>query len=186
MHEQDVLKLFTETGALLNGHFVLRSGLHSRNFMQCATVLQHPEHAEALGQALSQRAPESDVVISPAMGGLFLGHEVARARRQRHLFVEKEDGRLVLRRGFQIEQGLRYLVVEDVMTRGGRIRETIDIVRAAGGHVAAVALLVDRSLEQPDFGVPVVSLLKLSFETFDPDALPEDLLGVPAIKPGSK
>ncbi|MBS0657871.1 MAG: orotate phosphoribosyltransferase [Verrucomicrobia bacterium] len=189
MTSEQALQAFRETGALLSGHFVLRSGLHSRQFFQCAHLLQYPVVAAQVCAALAEKASliDCDSVISPALGGLIVGHEVGRALGKRHIFAEKEEGRLVLRRGFQIGAGERFLVVEDVVTRGGRVQETIDIVRAHGGQVAGVATIVDRSGGQhPDFGCPFVSLLALDVETFAPDALPPDLAGTPAVKPGSK
>ena len=186
-----IFSLFRETRALLDGHFVLRSGLHSRQFFQCALLLQHPRAAETVCAALAERLAgiPCDAVISPALGGILVGHEVGRALNKRHVFAEKDDAsRLVLRRGFEIGAGERFIVVEDVVTRGGRVQETVDIVRARGGGVAAVAVLVDRSGgNRPDFGgVPFVSLLALDVEAFPADALPPDLAGMPAVKPGSK
>lgn len=185
----EVLDLFRKTDALLDGHFVLRSGLHSRQFFQCAILLQHTRIAERVCSLLAAklRGVEAASVISPALGGIIVGHEVARALDKRHIFAEKEEGRLVLRRGFRIAPGERFIVVEDVVTRGGRVQETIDIVKAHGGVVAAVATLVDRSGgNTPDFGCDFVSLVKLNVETFEADNLPPDLAAVPAIKPGSK
>lgn len=189
MNADEILALFRETEALLDGHFVLRSGLHSRQFFQCALLLQHPRAAARVCAALAEKlaAVPAEAVISPALGGIVVGHEVGRALGKRHIFAEKEEGRLVLRRGFEIAPGERFLVAEDVVTRGGRVQETVDIVRARGGVVAAVGVLVDRSGGQrPDFGCPFVSLLELVPETFAPDAVPPDLAGVPAVKPGSK
>ena len=189
MTSEETLRHFKDTDALLEGHFVLRSGLHSRQFFQCAMLLQHPRTAEAVCAALAEllHATACDTVISPAMGGIIVGHEVGRALAKRHIFAEKEDGRLVLRRGFMIFPGERFIVVEDVVTRGGRVQETIDIVRGQGGVVVAVGVLVDRSGEhQPDFGCPFHSLMRLVVETFPADQLPADLNNVPAIKPGSK
>lgn len=185
----EVLALFRETDALLDGHFVLRSGLHSRQFFQCALLLQHPKIAERVCGLLAEklRGIEGDSIISPALGGIIVGHEVGRALGKRHIFAEKEEGRLVLRRGFQIGKGERFIIAEDVVTRGGRVQETIDIVRAHGGVVAAVGVLVDRSGgARPDFGCPFVSLVELNVETFSADHLPSDLANTPAIKPGSK
>lgn len=190
MDTPEILALFRETHALLDGHFVLRSGLHSRQFFQCALLLQHTRIAEKICAALAEtlRGIDCTAVISPALGGIVVGHEVARALGgKRHIFAEKEEGRLVLRRGFEIGKGERFLVAEDVVTRGGRVQETVDIVRARGGEVAAVAVLVDRSGgKAPGFGCPFFSLVKLDVETFDPGALPPDLAGTPAIKPGSR
>ena len=188
MTSAEVLTCFKETHALLDGHFVLRSGLHSRQFFQCATVLQHPRVAERVCHALAEKLRDvpCDAVISPALGGIVVGHEVGRALNKRHIFAEKDEGRLILRRGFTIGSGERFIVVEDVVTRGGRVQETIDIVRGCGGVVAAVGVLVDRSESMPDFGCAFVNLLKLQVETFAADRLPPDLAGTPAIKPGSK
>ncbi len=189
MTSADVLYRFLKTGALLRGHFVLRSGLHSREFFQCAHLLQHPRIAEEVCAALAEKLRDipSDAVISPALGGIIAGHEVGRALGKRHIFAEKEDGKLVLRRGFQIGKKEKFVVVEDVVTRGGRVQETVDIVLAQGGVVAAVATIVDRSGgNRPDYGCPFVSLLELSVETFAADALPPDLAAIPATKPGSK
>jgi len=186
---QIILDLFRQTNALLDGHFVLRSGLHSRQFFQCAILLQHTKIAERVCGMLADklRGIEADSVISPALGGIIVGHEVARHLDKRHIFAEKEEGKLVLRRGFKIRPGERFIVAEDVVTRGGRVQETIDIVRAHGGVVVAAATLVDRSGNAtPDFGCEFVSLIKLDVETFDPDNLPPDLASTPAIKPGSK
>ena len=189
MTQEKIIALFKQTHALLDGHFLLRSGLHSRQFFQCAILLQHTTIAAKVCAALAEKlkAIEADSVISPALGGLIVGHEVARSLGKRHIFAEKEEGKLVLRRGFTIAPGERFLVLEDVVTRGGRVQETIDIVRSHGGVVAAVGTLVDRSGGNvPDFGCPFVSLLKLNTEAFEPDQLPDDLAGTPAIKPGSK
>ena len=168
---------------------MLRSGLHSRKFFQCAMLLQHPLQAAKVCRALAEllTSHECDSIISPALGGIVVGHEVGRALGKRHIFAEKEEGRLVLRRGFVIRPGERFLVVEDVVTRGGRVQETIDIVRERGALVSAVGVLVDRSGDHtPAFGCPFVSLLKLDVETFEADQLPDDLRGTPAVKPGSK
>jgi orotate phosphoribosyltransferase len=185
----EVLDLFRRTGALLDGHFVLRSGLHSRQFFQCAILLQHTKIAERVCSLLADKLRGIEVasVISPALGGIIVGHEVARSLGKRHIFAEKEEGRLVLRRGFQIKAGEKFIVAEDVVTRGGRVQETVDILRTRGGVVSAVATLVDRSGGVlPDFGCDFVSLVKLNVETFEADNLPPDLAGTPAVKPGSK
>jgi orotate phosphoribosyltransferase len=184
--DADVLKIFRETGALLDGHFLLRSGLHSRQYFQCALVLQHPRYAEQLCRALAAKLPATQAVISPAMGGLFIGHEVARALEVRHVFVEKNAaGKLELRRNFTVAPGEKFVVVEDVVTKGGRVQETIEIVRALGGGIAAVGTLVDRSAGKVNFGVPLRSLLTLEIETFEPGACPMCAAGTTAIKPGS-
>ena len=188
MTESDVLEVFRQTGALLEGHFVLRSGLHSRQYFQCALALQQMPVVEKLGAALADkvRGLGAATVIAPAMGGLVIGQEVARQLRVRFIFAEKEDGKLVLRRGFKIAPGEKILVVEDVVTKGGRVQETLDIVRHHGGVPLAVAMVVDRSDGTVNLGVPLFSLLKLHVEAFPADQLPPDLAAIPAAKPGSK
>jgi orotate phosphoribosyltransferase len=188
MTKDEVLQIFRDTGALLEGHFVLRSGLHSRQYFQCALALQQMPVVEKVGGALADKLRHLNpaTVIAPAMGGLVLGQEVARQLRCRFIFAEKEEGRLVLRRGFKIAPGERMVVVEDVVTKGGRVQETIEIVRANQGVILAVAAAVDRSNGQVNLGVPFFSLLSLAVEAFDPGALPPDLAALPVVKPGSK
>ena len=188
MNDAEALQIFRDTGALLEGHFILRSGLHSRQFFQCAIALQQMPVVEKLGAALAEKvcALGAVTVIAPAMGGLVIGQEVARQLRARFIFVEKEAGQLVLRRGFKIATGEKILVVEDVVTQGGRAQETSDIVRAHGGRVVGVAMVVDRSGGSVNLGVPTFSLLKMNVETFAPDKLPPDLAKLPVVKPGSK
>ena len=189
MTDDEILSLFRQTNALLEGHFVLRSGLHSRQFFQCALLLKETPVAVRICAALAEkvRGVGGETVISPAMGGIIVGHEIARALSLPHIFAEKEEGKLVLRRGFEIRPGQKFIVAEDVVTRGGRVQETIDIVRSRGGVVSAIATIVDRSGGNlPDFGAPFFSLMKLNVETFDADKLPPDLAGTPATKPGSK
>ena len=184
----DLLALFRQTGALLDGHFILRSGLHSRQFFQCALLLQHTVIAADVCTRLANklRTIECDAVISPALGGIVVGQEVGRALGKRHIFAEKSEGGLVLRRGFRIGPNERFIVAEDVVTRGGRVQETIDIVRSSGGKVVAVGVIVDRSGgNRPDFGCPFVSLIEMNVETFPANKLPADLIHSPAVKPGS-
>ena len=188
MTNEEALQLFRQTGALLEGHFILRSGLHSRQFFQCALALQQMPIVEKFGAALATKVrPLGAVtVVSPALGGLVIGQEVARQLGLRFIFVEKEEGKLVLRRGFKISPGEKCLIVEDVVTKGGRVQETIDIVRANQGDIAGVAMLVDRSDGSVKLGIPVVSLIRLHVEAFPADQLPPDLAKTPAVKPGSK
>src|SRR5690349_8256903 len=188
MTENEVLQIFRDSGALLDGHFILRSGLHSRQFFQCALALQQMPVVEKLGDALADKVCSlgATTVISPALGGLVLGQEVARRLKSRFIFAEKEEGKLVLRRGFKISEGEKILVVEDVVTKGGRVQETIDIVRANQGRVLGVAVAVDRSGGNVAFGVPMFSLISLQVEAFEATKLPPDLAAVPAVKPGSK
>jgi orotate phosphoribosyltransferase len=186
---EDLLALFRKTGALLDGHFVLRSGLHSRQYFQCAILLSHTDIAERVCKLLADqlRGFDCDSVISPALGGIIVGQEVGRALGKRHIFVEKDEGKLMLRRGFKIESGEKFVVVEDVVTRGGRVQETIDIVRVNGGIVSAIGVIVDRSgNNKPDFGCPFVSLVEMNVENFPADKLPPDLAKIPVVKPGSK
>jgi orotate phosphoribosyltransferase len=188
MTQDEVLQIFRDSGALLEGHFILRSGLHSRQFFQCALALQQMPVVEKLGHALAAKVKllGAATVIAPALGGLVIGQEVARQLGTRFIFAEKEEDKLVLRRGFKIAPGEKVLVVEDVVTKGGRVQETIDIVRTLGGHVAGVTAIVDRSNGTVNFGVPFASLVALQVEVFKPDKLPPDLAAIPAVKPGSK
>jgi orotate phosphoribosyltransferase len=188
MTGNEVLQIFRDSGALLEGHFVLRSGLHSRQYFQCALALQQMPIVERLGAELARQVKPlgAVTVVSPAMGGLVLGQEVARQLGLRFIFVEKEQGKLVLRRGFKIAAGERILVVEDVVTKGGRVQETLDIVAAHGGQVVGIAMAVDRSGGAVKFGAPMFSLISLQVETFDPNQLPPDLAAIPAEKPGSR
>jgi orotate phosphoribosyltransferase len=185
----EVLDIFTKTRALLNGHFVLRSGLHSAHYFQCAQVCQHMDAVERLAALLLAKVRDRrlafDTVLAPAMGGLVIGQEVARQAGARYLFAEKEANALVLRRGFVLAPGEKVLLVEDVVTRGGRVQECLAIVRNAGAEAAGVAMLVDRSGGSTDFGVPALSLLELTFPTYPPDAVPDWLAKLPIQKPGS-
>jgi orotate phosphoribosyltransferase len=188
MTSTEALQVFKESGALLEGHFVLRSGLHSRQYFQCALALQQMPVVERFGLAMADqvRTLGAKTVVAPAMGGLVIGQEVARQLRVRFIFAEKEDGCLALRRGFKIAPAEGILIVEDVITKGGRVRETMEIVRSRGGRVLGVAMIVDRSEGNLDLGVPLFSLIKLRVETFPSDRLPPDLAALPVAKPGSK
>lgn len=187
--QQEILDIFIRTRALLKGHFVLRSGLHSGHYFQCAQVCQHMDAVERLAELLLAKVRGAGLgfstVLAPAMGGLVIGQEVARQAKARYLFCEKENNVLVMRRGFTLSRGEAVLVVEDVVTRGGRVNECLEIVRKAGGAVAGVAMLVDRSAATVRFDAPSVSLLELSFPTYPADRLPEDLAKLPVEKPGS-
>ena len=187
--QQEILDIFTRTRALLEGHFVLRSGLHSGHYFQCAQVCQHMDAVERLAELLVEKVRgqglKFQTVLAPAMGGLVIGQEVARRAKVRYIFAEKENNTLVLRRGFTFSPGETVLIVEDVVTRGGRVIECLDIVRKAGGTAVGVAMLVDRSGGTARFDVPAVSLLELTFPTYAADALPERLAKIPVQKPGS-
>jgi orotate phosphoribosyltransferase len=184
----ELLHLFRQSGALLEGHFRLSSGLHSPGYMQSALVLQHPRDAAALGEALG-RALEgygATAVLSPALGGIVIGHEVARALGVRSIFAERQDSRLTLRRGFTLSPEDKVIVVEDVVTTGLSTRETIEVARAAGATVVAAAAIVDRSGDSADLGVPFRALLRISLPTYDPAVCPLCAQGVPVVKPGSR
>jgi orotate phosphoribosyltransferase len=187
--QQEILDIFTRTRALLRGHFVLRSGLHSGHYFQCAQVCQRMDAVERLAELLlakvRRQGIEFSTVLAPAMGGLVIGQEVARRAKARYIFAEKENNVLVLRRGFTLAPGEPVLVVEDVVTRGGRVLECLEIIRQAGGRAAGLAMLVDRSAGVARFEVPAVSLLELSFPTYPADAVPDDLAKIPIEKPGS-
>jgi len=186
-NQQEVLEIFTRTKALLRGHFVLRSGLHSGHYFQCAQVCQYLNEVSRLTELLLPKLKglTFKTVLAPAMGGLVVGQEVARQRGARYIFAEKENDVLVMRRGFKIEPGEPVLIVEDVVTRGGRAVECLNIVRKAGGVPVAVAMLVDRSAGTTRFDVPAISLLELSFPTYAADQLPPELAKLPVEKPGS-
>jgi len=184
----EVLDIFKQTGALLEGHFILRSGLRSGHFFQCARVCEHLDQVTRLAELLIKELPdmsEVTTVISPAMGGLVIGQEVARQLGKRFIFAEKVDDILAIRRNFRIRNGERLLVVEDVITKGGRVKETVDLVDSRGGIVEAIAVLVDRSEGKAKFSAPLVSLLAMTFPTYEPDKIPPELRNIPAVKPGS-
>jgi orotate phosphoribosyltransferase len=188
MTRDELLDLYRRSGALLEGHFRLTSGLHSPGYMQCALVLQHPQHAEALGRAIADRVRElrPTVVLSPALGGVVIGQEVGRALGVRAIFAERQDGQLSLRRGFSLEASDRVLVVEDVMTTGGSTRETIEVAKAAGGRVVGAASIVNRSGGALQFDVPYLSLLEIALPTYEPGQCPLCAVGQAVVKPGSR
>jgi orotate phosphoribosyltransferase len=182
-----VMQLLRDTGALLEGHFLLTSGLHSGGYVQCARLLQYPQHAEALGQWIAEglRDRAVDVVVSPAIGGIIIGHEVARALGVRALFGERQEGRMTLRRGLELEAGER-VVVEDVTTTGGSVRDIIALVEARRGQVVGVGTILDRSGGRLDFGVPQYALAALAIENYAPESCPLCQQGSRPEKPGSR
>ena len=188
MTEAEVLTIFRRSGALLEGHFRLSSGLHSPGYLQCALVLQHPREAEVLGAALGNlvRTLGADTVLSPAMGGIVIGQEVGRALGVRAIFAERQDGALTLRRGFALDPGEKVLVVEDVVTTGGSTRETMDVARAAGAIVVGACAIVDRSGGKQGLDVPFHALLPMDVKTYQPDACPLCQQGIAVVKPGSR
>lgn len=188
MTEAEVLTIFRRSGALLEGHFRLSSGLHSPGYLQCALVLQHPREAEALGAALGNivRSLGVQTVLSPALGGIVIGQEVGRALGVRAIFAERQEGTLTLRRGFTLEPGEKVLVVEDVVTTGGSTRETMDVARAAGATVVGACAIVDRSGGKQGLDVPFYALLPMDVKAFKEDECPLCKDGVPVVKPGSR
>jgi orotate phosphoribosyltransferase len=184
----DVLSLFRQSGALHEGHFKLSSGLHSSGYLQCALVLQHPAHAEALGQALGDalRDLNATVVLSPALGGLIIGHEVARALGVRAIFAERTDKVLSLRRGFSLSADDRVVIIEDVVTTGGSTRETMVVARDAGATVVGAGSIIDRSGGAASLDVPFRALVALNLPTYDPATCPLCAEGKPITKPGSR
>lgn len=191
MTDDEILAEFRAADALLSGHFLLSSGRHSAHYLQCARVLMDPDRAGRIAVALAQKLPrelraEIDMVISPAMGGVIIGHEMGRALGKPAMFVERPTGTFELRRGFSIPEGAKVLLVEDVVTTGLSSREAIATIEAEGGEVIAAASIVDRSAGNVDLGVPYTALIALNFPTYAPDELPADLAAVPATKPGSR
>jgi orotate phosphoribosyltransferase len=188
MDREAVLGLFRSSGALLEGHFKLSSGLHSGGYLQCALVLQHPSNAEALGRALGEklRALGATVVLSPALGGLIIGHEVGRVLGVRAIFAERQEKVLTLRRGFQLSSSDRVVVIEDVVTTGGSTRETIVVAEQAGAKVIGAGAIIDRSGGNSSLGVPFESLVSLALPTYQPDECPMCKAGSPVTKPGSR
>jgi orotate phosphoribosyltransferase len=191
MTEDEVLGEFRASQALLEGHFLLSSGRHSAHYLQCARVLMNPMRASRLALAIAQKIPrdvkkEINKVVSPAMGGLIIGHEMGRALGVDAMFVERPTGTFELRRGFSLEPGDKVLMVEDVVTTGLSSREAIRAIEEAGGQVIAAASLIDRSAGAVDLGVPFYPLIALNFPTYAPEEVPETLAAIPAIKPGSR
>jgi len=191
MTDDEILAEFRDASALLEGHFILSSGLRSPRYLQCARVLMDPARAERLARALADKLPRDlrasiDAVVSPAMGGVIIGHEMGRALGKPAMFVERPQGIFELRRGFNLDPGTKVLMVEDVVTTGLSSREAIEAVRKAGGDVIGEAALVDRSSGKADLGIPFVPLIRIDVPSYDADSLPPDLAALPAVKPGSR
>jgi len=191
MTDDEILAEFRQADALLEGHFILSSGLRSPRYLQCARLLMDPSRAERMARALAAKIPPQlresiDVVVSPAMGGVIIGHEMGRALGRPALFVERPQGVFELRRGFRLEPGQRVLLVEDVVTTGLSSREAVDAVEKAGGQVIAAAALVDRSNGTADLGVPFTPLIRIDVPAYSADQLPPELEAIPATKPGSR
>jgi orotate phosphoribosyltransferase len=191
MTEDDILAEFRAADALLEGHFLLSSGRHSAYYLQCARVLMNPERAGRIAMAIAQKIPREiksqlGAVISPAMGGVIIGHEMGRALGLDAMFLERPEGTFYLRRGFEVDPGTKVLMVEDIVTTGLSSREAIKAINEAGGEVIAAASIIDRSAGSADLGVPFFHLLELNFPTYAPDEVPADLAAIPAVKPGSR
>jgi len=189
MTEQEMLNMYEDAGALLNGHFILSSGRHSARYLQSALVLMSMDNAEALAKALVSKVNvnDFDIVVSPAIGGLVIGQEVARQLKKPFIFTERKEGEMQLRRGFSIAKGTRFLVVEDVITTGGSVCECMAVVREYGGEPVQVVAVVDRAPNMPNrFDVPYATAIALNVETFAADACPMCAEGTPAVKPGSR
>lgn len=188
LKEEEIRSILEETGAMLEGHFLLTSGRHSDRYFQCAKVLQYPNHCEKLCRELAERFKDEkiDTVIGPALGGILVSYEVARALGVRNLFAERENGVMTLRRGFTISPNERILVVEDVVTTGGSVKEVIDVVRGLGGNVVGVGVMVDRSNGTANLGVRMEALFTTAAVSFSPDECPLCQKGTPAVKPGSR
>lgn len=188
MKAEQIIEHFRETGALLENHFILSSGLHSAKYLQCALALQNPSDAARFGRAIAERlaAEQFDTIASPAIGGLVIGFETARALNARFIWTERQDGAMTLRRGFSVEKGERILVVEDVITTGGSTRECIEALEKNGARVMAAASIIDRSGGRADVGVPRVALATLEIPSYAPEDCPMCARGVEAIKPGSR
>jgi orotate phosphoribosyltransferase len=186
--EEELLDIFYRTGALLKGHFLLTSGRHSDTYFQCAKVLQYPEYTEILCSIIAEhfRQTDFDTVISPAMGGIIVGQEVARQLGRKSIFAEREDKKLILRRGFSLIEGERILVCEDVVTTGGSVFEVIDIVKNSGAELIGTGYIVDRSNGNVIFGVPQISTIKMDVKSYSPDECPLCEKNIPVVKPGSR
>ncbi|CAN5584229.1 orotate phosphoribosyltransferase [soil metagenome] len=185
---EDVIERFRATGALLEGHFVLTSGLHSANYLQCALVLQHPEEAERFGRSIAEHFKQNNIqlVASPAIGGIVIGHEVARQLGARFIWTERENGEMTLRRGFSVSPGENTIVVEDVVTTGGSTRDTVSALQATGANVVAAASIIDRSGGDADVGVPRIALATLNVPSVEPSICELCKRGAAAVKPGSR
>ena len=186
--ESEIIDIFKNTGALLTGHFKLSSGLHSGQYLQCALVLQYPEYAGKLGEGIADKFRDKDIscVAGPALGGIIIAHEVAKTLKARCIFGERENGKMTLRRGFRLDSQDKVLIVEDVITTGGSIRELMDVVKMNGAEIVGIGAIVDRSSEKIDFGCDIRPLIKFDIKTFIPLECPLCKRGMPLTKPGSR
>ena len=188
LKSEDILKIFKESGALLEGHFILTSGLHSASYFQCAKVLQYPRHAETLCKEIAERFKKErvDVVLSPAVGGIVLGQEIARLMKVRAIFAERVEEEMTLRRGFEIAEGERVLLAEDVTTTGGSVKKVMETAKEFGADIVAVSAVVDRSSGRAEFDVPYFSLFQMDIQNYNPENCPMCKAGSQPVKPGSR
>lgn len=188
MNKEEILKIFTETEAILDGHFLLTSGRHSGRYMQCAKLFQYPDYSELFGKEIAKSFSDAgiDIVAGPAVGGIILAYEVSRHLKVKNVYAERENGEMTLRRGFVIPEGANVLVVEDVVTTGGSVREVIDLITKSGANVAGVSCIVDRSDGRVHFGVPFKPVLSMEVVSYMPDECPFCKKGMPFVKPGSR
>ena len=186
MTREEILNIFRQTGVMLEGHFLLTSGRHSNRYMQCAKLFQYPDISEKFAKLLADKFSGVDLVAGPAVGGIILAYEVSRQMKVPNIFAERENGVMALRRGFAVPQGARVLVVEDVVTTGGSVKEVIKLVRQLGGEVAGVGSIVDRSNGAVDFGVPFHAVLSMEVVSYPAEECPLCREGTPAVKPGSR
>ena len=188
MNSDSYIKMFKDSGALLEGHFVLTSGRHSPSYFQCAKLLQHPKYLESLSSAIANHfiSEEIDFVISPAVGGIVLGTEIGRILKKRTIFAERQSGQMTLRRGFEIRSNEKALVVEDVVTTGGSVKEVMNLVELYGGSICGVGVIVDRSNGSVNLHENQLSLASLEVKSYDPSELPSSLANIPIQKPGSR
>lgn len=188
MEREEVFRIFKETGVMLEGHFLLTSGKHSDHYMQCAQLFQYPEYSRMLCQELADAfaGEKIDLVVGPAVGGIIIAYQVAVCMGVRNIFAERQEGRMTLRRGFEVKPGENVLVCEDVVTTGGSVKEVIELVRSMGANVVGVGSIVDRSAGKADFGVPFKSVAQVSFNTYEPEECPLCKAGSVAYKPGSR
>lgn len=186
MTKEKAIQIFKETGVMLEGHFLLTSGRHSDRYMQCAKLFQYPDISEKFSQELAGKFEGADLVAGPAIGGIILAYEVARQLGVTNIFAERENGTMTLRRGFSVPEGAKVLVVEDVVTTGGSVKEVIELVRSLGGEVVGVGSIVDRSDGKVDFGVPFHAVASMEVKSYAPEECPLCRQGIPAVKPGSR
>lgn len=186
MTKEKALQIFRETGVMLEGHFLLTSGRHSDKYMQCAKLFQYPDISEKFSRELADKFQGIDIVAGPAIGGIILAYEVARQLKVPNIFAERENGVMTLRRGFSVPEGANVLVVEDVVTTGGSVKEVIELIRGLGGNVVGVGSIVDRSDGKVDFGVPFNAVVSMEVISYEPEKCPLCQQGIPAVKPGSR